>query len=112
MIAVPLQAITSKPHALFFQALANQSRMQILDLLRERVSMNVSEICDELGFEQTQASHSLRCLAFCGLVTASREGKSRIYSINEQTLLPLLEIVDRHLEKYARNLFSCDVLER
>ncbi len=74
--------------------------------------MNVSEICKELGLEQTHLSHNLKCLTFCGLVTSSREGKSRVYSINQKTVLPLLKIADNHLRDYARNLLDCDSLER
>ncbi|HEV2225408.1 MAG TPA: metalloregulator ArsR/SmtB family transcription factor [Nitrososphaerales archaeon] len=101
-----------KPYALFFQALANQTRMQVLHLLADRGGMNVSEICNELGLEQTHVSHNLKCLTFCGLVTSSREGKSRVYSINEETVFPLLKIADNHLRTYARALYTCDVLER
>ena len=74
--------------------------------------MNVSEICSELGLEQTLISHNLKCLTFCGLVAFSREGKSRIYQVNEQTVIPLLKIVNSHLRNHASNLFECDVLER
>ncbi len=110
MTLEPLTA--AKPYALFFQALANPIRMQILSLLREKGKMKVTQICAELGLEQTHTSHNLRCLAFCGLVTSSREGKSRIYSINDQTILPLLKLVDEHLKKYATSLLTCDALER
>src|SRR5207245_9162674 len=92
-MSVPTRTVSIKPYALFFQALANQTRMQVLHLLSEKGGMSVSEICSELGLEQTHVSHNLKCLTFCGLVTASSEGKSRIYSINEQTVLPLLKIV-------------------
>ncbi|TLY01303.1 MAG: helix-turn-helix transcriptional regulator [Thaumarchaeota archaeon] len=109
---MPSRTVSIKPYALFFQALANQTRMQVLHLLSEKGGMSVSEICNELGLEQTHVSHNLKCLTFCGLVTPSREGKSRIYSINEQTVLPLLKVVDNHLRNYASNLFTCDVLER
>ena len=109
---MPSRTVSIKPYALFFQALANQTRMQVLYLLSEKGGMSVSEICSELGLEQTHVSHNLKCLTFCGLVTPSREGKSRIYSINEQTVLPLLKVVDNHLRNYASNLFTCDVLER
>jgi DNA-binding transcriptional ArsR family regulator len=110
---VPTRTVSVKPRALFFQALANQTRMRVLQLLSERGGgMNVSEICSELGLEQTHVSHNLKCLTFCGLVTSIRSGKSRLYSINEHTVLPLLKIVDDHLENYASNLFTCDVLER
>ncbi len=106
------QTVSIKPYALFFQALANQTRMRVLHLLAAKGSMNVSEICSELALEQTHVSHSLKCLTFCGLVTSNREGKSKIYSINGQTALPLLKIVDNHLRSYASNLFTCDALER
>lgn len=112
MIRVPTRTVSVKPYALFFQSLANQTRMQLLHLLAEKGGKNVSEICTESGLEQTLVSHNLRCLTFCGLVTSSRQGKSRVYSINEQTVLPLLKIVDDHLRNYASNLFTCDVLER
>lgn len=112
MISVSTRTVTVKPYALFFQAVANQTRMQMLHLLAEKGTMNVSEICTELALEQTHVSHNLKCLTFCGLVTSSREGKSRIYSINERTVLPLLKIVDNHLRNYASNLFTCDALER
>jgi ArsR family transcriptional regulator len=103
---------TAKPVALLFQALANPVRMQILLLLRENGSMNVSQICDELGLEQTHVSHNLKCLTFCGLVRVTREGKSRVYSLNHETVVPLFEIADRHLRRYANDLLDCDVLER
>ena len=109
---MPTRTVFIKPYALFFQALANQTRMQLLQLLADKGGMSVSEICSELGLEQTHVSHNLKCLNFCGLVTSSREGKSRIYSVNEQTILPLLKIVDNHLRNYASNLFNCDALER
>jgi ArsR family transcriptional regulator len=103
---------TAKPVALLFQALANPVRMQILLLLRENGSMNVSQICDELGLEQTHVSHNLKCLTFCGLVRVTREGKSRVYSLNHETVVPLFDIADRHLRRYANDLLDCDVLER
>jgi DNA-binding transcriptional ArsR family regulator len=103
---------TAKPYSLFFQALANPTRMQIVNLLRERGKLNVSEISENLELEQTQVSHALKCLTFCGLVTSVREGKSRIYSVNEDTIRPMLKIVEKHIAKYATNLYNCDVLER
>jgi ArsR family transcriptional regulator, cadmium/lead-responsive transcriptional repressor len=109
---MPNKTVTIKPYALFFQSLANQTRMQMLHLLAEKGGMNVSEICGELGLEQTLVSHNLKCLAFCGLVTTSREGKTRVYSVNAKTVFPLLKIVDNHLRDYASNLFTCDALER
>jgi ArsR family transcriptional regulator len=112
MTGVSSVTVTAKPVALLFQALANHARMQILLLLRENGSMNVSQICDELGLEQTHVSHNLKCLTFCGLVRVTREGRNRLYSLNHETVVPLFEIADRHLRRYANDLLDCDVLER
>ncbi len=99
-------------HALFFQALANNIRSNIILYLQRNGPKNVSSISKDLELEQTQASHNLKCLASCGFVNVSREGKSRIYSLNEETLPPLLKIVNLHLDKYAANLYTCERLER
>jgi DNA-binding transcriptional ArsR family regulator len=103
----------SKPLGLFFQALANPARMRIIHYLKTaKNGRSVSQICQELDLEQTQGSHALRCLAFCGLVTSARNGKSVIYTINSETVLPLLDIVEAHLKTYGSNLYVCDSLER
>jgi DNA-binding transcriptional ArsR family regulator len=103
----------SKPFGLFFQALANPARMRIIHYLEAaKGGRSVSQICDELGLEQTHGSHALRCLAFCGLVTSTRNGKSVIYTLNNETMVPLLDIVETHLKKYGSNLFVCNALER
>lgn len=101
----------TKPYSLFFKALANAARMKIISLLRDG-PRSVSDICKELGFEQTMVSHHLKCLSFCGFVNSDRKGKNKIYSLNEETITPLLRIADRHLDKYATNLFECEVLKR
>ena len=103
----------SKPFCLFFQALANPARMRIIHYLKTaRSGRSVSQICEELGLEQTQGSHALRCLAFCGLVTSARNGKSVIYTLNTETMLPLLDMVEIHLKKYGSSLYACNALER
>jgi len=99
-------------NSLFFQALASNIRTNIILHLLNHGPRNVSSITKDLGIEQTQVSHNLKCLASCGFVTVSREGKSRIYSLNQETIPPLLKIVNRHLEKYATNLYTCERLER
>jgi DNA-binding transcriptional ArsR family regulator len=113
MISMSLELLSIKPYALFFQALSNPSRMAIINLLREkRKSLTVTEICQELNLEQTHVSHALRCLTFCGLVEFTRDGKSKLYSLNKETILPLMRLVDAHIEKFATSLFSCEVLKR
>lgn len=97
--------------SLLFEALSNQSRLSILNLLRQGPE-NVGEICLALGLEQTVVSHNLRCLTFCGLVTAERFGRTMVYSLNRDTVEPILRLGDRHISNYADNLRQCESLER
>lgn len=95
---------------LFVKALSNPTRLEIIKLL-EKGSRNVSEICSHLGFEQSRVSHNLRCLIDCGFVEAEQNGKSRVYSLNKDTIVPLLKIINQHIEKYQRHLIDCKILD-
>jgi len=97
--------------SLLFNALSNEYRVGILNLLRNG-PRNVTEISEALKIEQTMASHNLKCLAFCGLVTGERLGKTVEYTLNRETVEPILRLADRHISKYAVNLRSCTALER
>ena len=112
MTGVSYQIKDARPYSLLFHAFTNPSRMQILQALRDRDGLNVTQIGEETGLEQTSVSHNLRCLAFCGLVAARQEGKARVYSLNKATVIPMLDIARQHVKKYASNLLSCDTLER
>ncbi len=101
-----------RSYVLFFKALSNSTRIAIIDLLRRGGDKTVSEIARELGFEQSRVSHALRCLTFCGFLTNRREGKNKIYSLNRETIEPLMEIADKHIEAYANHLRRCEVLRR
>src|SRR3990170_112937 len=81
--------------SLLFKALSNKHRLKILNILRNGPK-NVGEIADSLDAEQTVVSHNLKCLTFCGLVTARRDGKTRVYALNHDTLEPILRLADRH----------------
>ncbi len=97
--------------SLLFKALSNESRVSILQLLRDG-SKNVGEISKAIKMEQTAVSHNLRCLTFCGLVTNERIGKTIEYALNQETVEPIFRLADRHISKYAANLRTCKTLER
>lgn len=97
--------------SLLFNALSNEYRVGIANLLRNGPK-NVGEISEALRMEQTMASHNLKCLAFCGLVTSQRLGKTIEYTLNRETVEPILRLADKHISKYAVNLRNCKTLER
>jgi DNA-binding transcriptional ArsR family regulator len=98
-------------YVFFFKALANETRMNIINALKEHKHANVSELCEELDLEQSRVSHNLKCLVFCGFVKNSRDGKNVIYSLNKDAVNPILKVANRHVEKYAKNLRECKVLK-
>ncbi len=97
-------------YILFFKTLSNDTRLRIIDLLR-RGPRNATSIGKTLDIEQSMVSHNLACLINCGFVIVKRNGKNKVCSLNKQTVLPLLEIIDGHVEQYGKTLEGCKVLK-
>lgn len=95
-----------KPYKLFFGTLANNQRLEIINLLR-RGPKTVNQICKELKFNQTTVSHNLSILKKCSFVFVKKNGKERIYSLNKETIKPLMELIEDHTEKFCKYLCGC-----
>ena len=102
----------SKSYKMFVRAMSNKTRLDIIKYLSNNGARNVSQICKDLGFEQSRVSHNLACLVECGFVEVKREGKQRIYSLNKETILPMVKLMDKHIKKYQTHLYKCGVLKR
>lgn len=87
-------------YKLFFGTLVSESRIKIINLLRKK-KMNVSEIIDELKMDQTAVSHDLSRLKKCGFVNVEINGKFRNYKLNEETIKPLMDLIDKHMSNYC-----------
>lgn len=90
------------PYKLFFASLSNEIRLKILHRLLKG-SRNVSELTNELGFDQTTVSKNLKRLTACRFITNKKVGKNSIYTLNRETILPLLKLIDKHVDKYCKN---------
>ena len=96
-----------------FNAIAEPRRREILVLLRggERP---VTELAQDLGMTQPQASKHLRVLREVGLVEVRGAGKQRLYGLDARGLRPVHEWVGGfekfwnetfgRLDEYVRNL--------
>lgn len=84
----------------FFMNFANKSRFDIIMALRKG-PLSVSEIVKKVGEEQSAVSHNLIKLKGCRLLDVKQNGKQRIYYLNKETVLPLLETVEMHVKKYC-----------
>ena len=82
----------------FFVNFANKTKLDIILSLKEK-SKSVSEIVKTIGAEQSAVSHNLKKLNECKIVDVHKKGKERIYSLNKDTVLPMMNIVRMHIEK-------------
>jgi DNA-binding transcriptional ArsR family regulator len=86
---------------MFFNNLANPVKIKIITALKEKES-SVNELVKELEIEQSKISHALASLKKCSIVNVKQKGKQRIYSLNKETILPILNIIDKHENKFCK----------
>ncbi len=92
-------------YKMFFATLANDSRLVILSIIRNGPK-NLTEICKITGFEQSMVSHNMKLLEYHGMIFVEKKGKFKYYSLNKNTIKPLLDLIDQHTSKYC-----CKILE-
>lgn len=75
----------------FFKALANPTRIRIIDSLRDG-EQTVNELRDELEIEGPNVSQQFAILRANNLVTTRKEGSNVYYSIKDPTIFKLLDV--------------------
>ncbi|MCW0953497.1 metalloregulator ArsR/SmtB family transcription factor [Weissella ceti] len=78
-----------------FKLLSHPMRLQIIYMLEQR-TMNVSEIVERLGLEQSAVSHQLILLRKGHLISTSQVGKTVSYSLNDSHILDILNEALEH----------------
>jgi DNA-binding transcriptional ArsR family regulator len=94
----------------FFNNLANPTRLAVLEHLMNQ-PMSVNELAHNLGQEQSMISHNLKPLLDCRLIYSKRVGKNRVYSVNQETIQPIFNIIENHAEKFCPTGGKC-LMER
>ncbi len=95
----------------FFSTLANPTRLAALENLMDK-PMNVTQLAEALGQEQSMVSHNLRPLVQCQFVHVERKGRERIYTINHKTVDPLFKVIENHAVNYCPSGGNCLERER
>jgi len=95
--------------ASFFQALADPTRVRILELLAER-PMTVSELVAELDLAQGRVSSHLSCLRWCGYVRAEVDGRFNRYRLVDERIREIVALGESIVIDNADRLTSCLVL--
>jgi DNA-binding transcriptional ArsR family regulator len=84
-----------------FRALGEPSRLQILNALRVR-ELTVSELLDETGLSQANASKHLQLLHTLGFVDRRREGLHVYYRLTDDSVFDLCDIMCGRLSDEAQ----------
>lgn len=82
----------------FFMNFANKTRLKII-LSLKNCSLSVNEIVQKTGIEQSNISHHLKSLAECKIVNVNKKGKKRVYSLNKETVIPMITLVEKHAKR-------------
>lgn len=99
-----------KKIAEFYSALADETRLTILDLL-SRHEMCACEIIVGVGLSQPTVSHHLKILRQAELITAKKDGKWVYYTLNADVFHSLFSddedsVIKDYAESIRRKFFS------
>lgn len=78
------------------KALADETRLQILDLVRGR-ELYAQQIVEQLDISQPAVSRHLNLMAAAGVLRTRREGNIKYYTIDEETLTRLVDALRAYL---------------
>ncbi len=82
-----LERSTAQEYASWFKALADPTRVQLVELLaRTRTPMSVGEIVTAMGLAQSTVSQHLKVLADVRFVLVDPVGNARHYRINDRCI--------------------------
>ncbi len=80
-----------------FRLLADRGRMRIVLALHAADELAVGELAAAAGLSPTACSQQLRLLHVARLVKRRREGRRVYYSLFDEHVVELIEVVERHL---------------
>jgi predicted transcriptional regulator len=76
--------------------LSHYDRYEIIQLIIQQPGLNVTQIQNRIGLPQADTSGHLLLMKKFGILNSTRQGKSKIYSVNEK--------VFDHIEKVVKSL--------
>jgi uncharacterized protein YndB with AHSA1/START domain/DNA-binding transcriptional ArsR family regulator len=84
-----------------FKALSDPTRRQLLDTLRDRGGLTLTQLEEGLGMTRFGVMKHLKVLEVANLVVTRRDGRFKHHYLNA---LPLQEVADRWMAPYAKPL--------
>jgi len=102
----PSQEATEARIAAIAKALAHPARVHIVRLLLEKQSCIACDIVEEVGLAQSTVSEHLRILKAAGIIAGEIDRPRVCYSLNPQSLAPLVDLLDAIREAAAEGRLS------
>lgn len=81
-----------------FKALADENRRKMLDLLKEKPGMTLSELCKHFKFSRYAVMQHLGVLEEAELIISEKRGRFKHHYLN---VIPLQYIYDRWFSEYS-----------
>lgn len=88
-----------------FRAIADHTRRQMLELLRER-ELTVQELAAPFTMSQPAVSQHLAVLRDSGLVSSRREGRNRVYRIEPASLKAVDDWIEHYRHFWTEKLWA------
>lgn len=101
-----MKSFSNEAYYMFFSALANRTRLAIIDYLNE-TSKTLPEVSLALDQQESVILKHLERLEHCALLRSQGLGKEKRYSLNREVVEPLSEILEFHSSKYCPGLNDC-----
>src|SRR5437870_11264870 len=97
--------------AKYFRGLGDQTRVRILELLRDEGELSVGELVERLGERQPKVSNHLACLRWCGFIEARREHRTVYNRIADRRVVKMLDLAHALLADNAEHVAACCRIE-
>lgn len=98
-----LPSPTSDQMVQLFKLLADDTRLQILYFLTQKLELNVGTFCDLLDQSQPAVSHHLALMRGAGLIEMRREGKHNYYRLKPSKFQEFGQVLYAALPPEARD---------
>jgi DNA-binding transcriptional ArsR family regulator len=93
--------------AKYFRGLGDQTRLRILELLRDEGELSVGELVERLRQPQPKVSNHLACLRWCGFIETRREHRTVYNRIADRRVIKMLDLAHALLDDNAEHVAAC-----
>ena len=76
------------------KTVAHPVRLQIIGMLAKKSNLTVTDIYEQIGIEQSLASHHLVKMKENGILECRRDGKTMLYSLTDKKITKIIDCIE------------------